>query len=151
MFRLNRITSIVGLIVAAALGAIFATAIGVYAHGGDTTRIHSCVKTDGTLRIVTPITNCKSPSETALDWSIAGQPGPAGPQGPQGPKGDAGPQGSAGAAGPQGPQGPAGAAGPQGPQGPAGAAGPQGPQGTKGDTGAQGPQGPAGTAGSGAG
>jgi hypothetical protein len=81
------------------------------AHGGDTTLIHSCVKnSNGSIRIVTASTNCVA-GETALDWRIQGDPGPAGP---------AGATGSQGAQGPEGPEGPAGPTGPQGPQGPPG-------------------------------
>src|SRR5690242_6469414 len=68
----------------------FVAAVG--AHGGDPSLMHSCIKSDGTLRIVGPSELCKS-SETARDWSIAG---PAGPQGPQGQQGPTGPQGPAG-------------------------------------------------------
>lgn len=93
----------------------------VYAHGGDTTRIHSCVK-NGTIRIVGANETCKA-GETPLDWNITGQAGPPGPAGPQGPQGPQGLQGL------QGPAGPQGATGPQGPEGPVGPQGPEGPRG----------------------
>jgi chromosome segregation ATPase len=39
------------------------------AHGGDTTKIHSCVNNNsGTIKIVSPSTSCGN-GETALDWS----------------------------------------------------------------------------------
>lgn len=86
--------------------ALAGTAVAVYAHGGDPTRIHSCVAiAAGVVRIVGPNDNCLPLVERAVDWSITG---PAGPQGPQGPQG---------ATGPQGPQGPQGDTGPQGPPG----------------------------------
>ncbi len=83
------------------------SALFMAAHGGDTTRVHSCVKPDGSLRIVSPTTACKS-NETALDWSITGPQGPIGPQGPTGAQGPEGPQGPQGPQGPEGPQEPAG-------------------------------------------
>jgi hypothetical protein len=107
------------------------------AHGGDTTLIHSCVKTsNGSVRIVSATTSCAA-GETPLDWRIQGDPGPAGPAGPQGATGPQGPQGDPGAQGPQGatgPQGPQGVQGDPGAQGPQGATGPQGPQGPPGVT-----------------
>ena len=108
----------------------------VSAHGGDPTRVHSCVtNSNGALRIIAATGTCRS-GETALDWNIVGPVGPMGPAGPQGPVGPIGPQGAAG------PQGPTGATGPQGPQG---EPGPQGAQGTQGPEGPEGPEGPAGT------
>jgi collagen triple helix repeat protein len=88
----------------------------VNAHGGDPTKIHSCVNPSGGFREVGPNEACKQ-NERAEDWSRSGVPGPAGPPGPTGP---------AGPAGPAGPQGPPGAQGPAGPQGPVGPAGPAG-------------------------
>jgi hypothetical protein len=103
---------LVGAATIALVGVPTAAAI---AHGGDTTLIHACVKnSNGSIRIVSATTNCVS-GETALDWRIQGEPGPAGPAGP------------AGATGPQG------LAGPQGPQGETGPVGPQGPQGDPGE------------------
>src|SRR4051794_27537730 len=74
--------------------ATFGAALGtvVSAHGGDTTRIHACVKNSGgTVRIVGASEACKS-GETAVDWNITGVgvPGPVGPKGDKGPKGDQG-------------------------------------------------------------
>jgi hypothetical protein len=43
---------------------------GVYADGGDTTLIHGCVAKDGTTRVVSPTTACKS-NETATHWPTA--------------------------------------------------------------------------------
>ena len=122
------------------------------AHGGDETKIHSCLNPAGQIRIIKASETCKS-SETALDWNgqgIQGDTGAQGPQGIQGPVGATGaqgPQGATGAAGANGTngadgaQGPAGPQGTQGPTGATGAEGPQGAQGATGDTGAQGPQG----------
>lgn len=131
-------------------GAVLALAVGtatlVSAHGGDTNRVHSCKKSDGTLRIIGASEGCRQ-NETALDWSIVGPPGPSGAPGA------AGATGATGAAGPQGPQGPdgaagaAGAPGPIGPAGPAGAQGATGPAGAQGPAGATGPQGATGPAG----
>ena len=86
-----------------------------YAHGGDTTRIHSCVR-NGSIRIVGANETCRA-GETPLDWNITGPAGPPGPAGPQGPQGIQGPAGPQGATGPQGPEGPAGPQGPEGPRG----------------------------------
>ncbi|SRR5712692_10009606 len=87
------------------------------AHGGDPTKIHSCVNNlSGELKIVSPNATCPSNS-TPLDWNITGPQGPTGPTGPQGP---AGPAGATGPTGPAGPAGPAGATGPTGPAGPTG-------------------------------
>jgi hypothetical protein len=83
----------------------------VVAHGGDTTKIHACVRSGtGAIRIVSATAACNS-NEMALDWNIQGNPGPAGPQGLAGP---AGPQGEEGSPGPQGNAGPQGQAGPPG-------------------------------------
>jgi hypothetical protein len=71
----------------------------VWTHGGDTSQIHSCVAKDGTLRIVSATTACKS-QETAVDWNIAGPPGPAGPQGIPGLPGQPGAPGEPGPTGP---------------------------------------------------
>jgi len=141
---MKRRFSRVGLV----LAAIGVTALaGAVTSGAGTSDgvINACFKTaNGQLRIDT---SC-NPSEQAISWNKAGQPGPQGPQGPAGPPGPAGPAGPTGAkgdTGPQGPQGPAGPAGPAGPTGPTGPQGPQGvtgPQGPKGDTGPQGPAGP---------
>jgi hypothetical protein len=54
------------------------------------TTYYACVKTsDGTLRIVSANTTCKS-SETLISWNQQGPAGPTGPQGPQGPAGSGG-------------------------------------------------------------
>ena len=74
-------------------------------HGGDATKIHSCVAKDGTIRIVSPTTTCKS-AETALDWNIVG------PEGPQGVPGVNGTNGTNGADGADGMDGAPGARGP---------------------------------------
>ena len=103
------------------------------AHGGDTTRIHSCVDSrSGAVRIIGATGTCTAGREVNLDWNITG------PQGPIGPAGLTGPQGATGATGAQG------SAGPQGPAGATGATGAQGPAGPQGPQGATGPQGPAG-------
>lgn len=107
----------------------------VSAHGGDVTKIHACVKSNGEIRIVAASESCKD-NQSALDWNIQGPPGPAGPQGA---KGDPGPAGPPGPQGPAGPQGPEGVQGPQGPKGDTGPTGPQGPQGPQGPPGPPGP------------
>jgi collagen triple helix repeat protein len=130
---------IVGLFLVASLAG-FASA------GAEANVIHACYKNEtgaGQLRILVATDSCKK-NEMALDWNIAGPPGPQGPAGPLGPQGPAGPQGKIGPAGPAGPQGKQGLTGPQGPAGPAGPQGPAGAQGPQGPAGAQGPAGPAG-------
>lgn len=58
----------------------------VSAHGGDTTRIHSCVNPNsGEIKIVNANATCPSTHWISLDWNIQGEPGPAGPPGPPGP------------------------------------------------------------------
>jgi hypothetical protein len=42
----------------------------VYADGGDTTLIHGCIAKDGTTRVVSPTTACKS-NETPTHWPTA--------------------------------------------------------------------------------
>ena len=49
-----------------------------WAHGGDVTKIHSCVNTSGNLRVVGANESCRI-GETPLDWNIQGPQGPAGP------------------------------------------------------------------------
>ena len=116
---------------------VFGIAAYVSAHGGDTTRIHSCVSnSSGSLRIIAATGTCRG-GETALDWNIAGPVGPIGPMGPQGAVGLIGPQGPQGAVGPQGPTGPQGEPGVAGAVGPQGSAGPEGPAGTNGVSGWQ--------------
>lgn len=63
----------------AALGLMGAVVL--RGHGGDPAKIHSCVKADGTIRIIAAGGVCKN-SESALDWNIAGAPGVPGPAGP---------------------------------------------------------------------
>jgi len=103
----------------AVLGGTFGLGAYVSAHGGDTNRVHACVATNGSLRVVSATATCK-PSETTLDWDIIGPQGPIGLTGSQGPAGSTGPQGPIG---PQGQTGPQGQAGPQGEAGAQGAAG----------------------------
>lgn len=56
----------------------------VAAHGGDGSKIHSCVQNvSGNLRIVDPGGDCKS-NEVALDWNGQGPVGPPGAPGPSG-------------------------------------------------------------------
>ena len=122
----------------------------VYAHGGDASLIHACVKKSnprGQTRIVGPSVRCAA-GERANHWSITGPAGSAGVAGGPGPVGVAGAPGPVGAAGPPGPAG--GPAGPPGPAGGAGSTGPAGgagPTGPAGGAGATGPAGPAGVAG----
>lgn len=87
-------------ILAVTIGLAGTTTIAL-AHGGGTSKIHSCVtKIGGVVRIVEASNNCLL-TESPLDWNAQG---PAGPQGAVG---------SRGPAGPQGPQGPAGADAPK--------------------------------------
>ncbi|MGH7960743.1 MAG: hypothetical protein ACRERD_02815 [Candidatus Binatia bacterium] len=98
--------------------ALVGAAPAVYGHGGDPTRIHSCVTiAAGVVRLVSPNASCLPLVEIPVDWSITGPPGPQGPAGPIGPQGISGPQGLPGAQGPMGPQGNQGPAGPSGPSG----------------------------------
>jgi len=99
------------------VGGVFAT--DAFAHGGDASRIHSCVA-NGNVRITAANETCKD-KETALDWAQQGVPGPQGPAGPQGATGAQGLQGPQGVQGPTGATGPEGATGAQGPVGPGGA------------------------------
>lgn len=87
----------------AVCAAFFGTGY-VFAHGGDVSLIHACVKKDTlinnifnspNIRIVGANSNCAF-NETALDWNIQGVPGPVGPQGPKGDKGDPGKDGKDG-------------------------------------------------------
>jgi YVTN family beta-propeller protein len=91
----------IGIIGVVLLGALLFSTI-VFAHGGDASLIHSCVKTSNhQIRIVGPNDTCGH-NETPLDWNIQGLPGPTGPTGPQGipgPQGPIGPQGEQGTSG----------------------------------------------------
>lgn len=122
----------------AIVASVVGTATLVGAGEDDAGRIEACAhKETGRLRAVAAGESCH-PSESSLEWSVQGPPGPAGPQGPAGPtgpQGPAGPPGAAGPAGPEGPGGPVGPAGPAGATGPAGAAGPPGPTGPAGASG----------------
>lgn len=64
------------------VGILLATSIQfIYAHGGDTSLIHACIKSNnGSVRIIGANDTCGN-GETSLDWSIQGPPGPAGPPG----------------------------------------------------------------------
>src|SRR5262245_57679263 len=80
----------------------------VVAHGGDPTKIHSCVKNStGQTRIIAPNGVCDA-NETPLDWNFTGPQGPAGPTGSTGPIGPTGPTGTTGTTGTTGPTGPVG-------------------------------------------
>src|SRR4051794_19145461 len=120
---------------------ILAVAIAVVAGGAayaaipDNGTIHSCyTKNGGALRIADLPGSCKA-TETSLDWSQNGTPGPAGPVGPAGPIGTTGAKGATGATGATGAVGPK---GDKGDTGATGAKGDLGPQGPKGDTGSAG-------------
>lgn len=53
----------------------------VFAHGGDASLIHGCVRPiTGLLRIIGLNDDCRN-GETPLDWNIQGPPGPQGPSG----------------------------------------------------------------------
>src|SRR5688500_8122634 len=75
-----------GGVVAAALVATLA----LVARADNDTHIHACVDDRGRPRIVADGTEC-TPRETALEWNIAGPPGPQGEIGSQGPQGEPGP------------------------------------------------------------
>jgi hypothetical protein len=82
---MNKIRKSFNISVAFLLGLLVANvATLVYAHGGDTSLIHACVRnSNGQLRIVGPNDQCAS-SESPLDWRIQGEPGPQGPPGESG-------------------------------------------------------------------
>lgn len=128
---MHRFTALVSLVAAGVVGAVVATIVGVSAHGGDTTQIHSCVKQDGTMRIVSASTACKS-NERSLDWAVAGTGGLQGLPGAKGDPGDAGEPGAQGEPGLPGDPGQQGEPGEQGIQGEPGERGPEGPQGPAG-------------------
>ena len=73
--------------------------------------------TNGSLRVIDPPGAACRSSETALQWSVRGEPGPTGPAGPTGPTGPTGATGPAGPTGDPGPTGPQGDPGPTGPPG----------------------------------
>ena len=90
MVQLRKFTGVgTGMIV----GAVFATIVGVSAHGGDVTKIHACVDAAGNIKIVAASATCKQ-TETAVDWNIQGVKGDKGDQGLPGVKGDPGPPGT---------------------------------------------------------
>jgi hypothetical protein len=74
----------------------------VLAHGGDPSRIHSCVRlSDGRVSITTdPNDTCPAKAatdpESPVDWNMESAPGAPGPDGFQGPTGPQGPAGSPG-------------------------------------------------------
>ena len=78
----------------------------IWAHGGGTDRIHSCVNNgSGELKVVGANERCRR-NWAALDWNVQGPQGPEGPMGPGGPEGPRGPTGPRGAQGPVGLTGP---------------------------------------------
>jgi hypothetical protein len=91
MVRPTSLFSAAGLRFAALLLALLSLfafdVVVILAHGGDTSKIHACVKNGGAVkgnvRIVGANDTCAS-NEYALDWNIQG------PQGPQGPPGQSG-------------------------------------------------------------
>ena len=114
----NRIKAMSGAtkVLAGVVAGLLAGGAVVYAHTGDTGKVHACV--DLNANPVNPNVHISGgPSDsgfagsanagcavgqTAIDWSAAGTvgpQGPPGPQGPQGPQGPGGPQGTTGAAG----------------------------------------------------
>lgn len=82
--------SLLRAVMAAAVGLLMGSpAPVVYAHGGNASLVHACVKASGgQTRIVGPSVSCNA-SEAAVDWSITGPAGPAGVAGPAGPPGPA--------------------------------------------------------------
>jgi hypothetical protein len=105
--------------------------------------IQACYKPDGSLRLVTDPSDCRS-NEVSLTWD---QSGPAGPTGPTGATGATGPTGATGATGDTGPQGATGATGATGPTGATGDTGAKGDTGAAGATGATGATGASGATG----
>jgi hypothetical protein len=106
--RIKTTSSVIKVLAGVLVGLLAGGAI-VYAHGGDTSKVHACVNFNtGGGRIVGAPTDsgfvgsasslCGS-GETPVDWSAAGAQGAQGPPGPEGPTGPAGPAGTAGAAG----------------------------------------------------
>lgn len=83
--------TMMGLIVALAAISIDYWMPKAYGDGGDTTLIHACKRSNGTIRIVSPTQPPCPRKETPIHWSIAGPVGPAGPTGPTGPAGPTGP------------------------------------------------------------
>ncbi len=81
------------VLIVAALAAVVAVASSLTlagAHGGDTSKVHSCVnKYTGGLRIIAANSICTL-FENPLDWSQSGAAGPSGPVGPTGATGPAG-------------------------------------------------------------
>jgi hypothetical protein len=73
--------------------------------GAEEEMIRACVqKSSQQVRIIPAGEDCRG-SEVAVEWNVAGSPGPAGPAGPQGPQGPQGPEGPEGPEGRQGPPG----------------------------------------------
>jgi hypothetical protein len=69
-------------------GALAGGAI-AWAHGGDTTRVHSCTTGEGQpILLSSPNGTCPAGAQP-LDWAIQGPAGPRGPVGPRGPAGTA--------------------------------------------------------------
>lgn len=124
------------LLMAAVAGLYLGLAVpAIHAHGGDPTKIHSCVNNNsGEVKVVSQNATCLN-NWTPVDWSISGA------QGPKGDKGDQGLQGAKGDQGLQGDKGDQGLAGLQGLKGDQGNPGAAGSQGLKGDRGDKGDQG----------
>jgi hypothetical protein len=87
-------------LVAAAAGVIAIAGGVAYASIPADGVVHGCYKTStGALRVIDSAAEACNPSETALDWNVAGAQGPQGPPGPQGSAGPPGPPGPAGVSG----------------------------------------------------
>jgi hypothetical protein len=86
----------VGVVSACLTMAVFGATNAAADH--DANAIHACTNSQGNVRIVSSASECRD-SETAIEWSQAGAPGPQGPAGEPGPKGDKGDTGDQGPAG----------------------------------------------------
>ena len=150
--RLGALRMIVIAVIACLIGSGTVVAAKAGPFNGTSGSIQACYKPDGSLRLVTDPSDCRS-NEVSLTWDQSGPAGPTGPTGATGATGDTGATGATGATGPTGAAGATGAVGatgdtgPQGPQGGTGATGAAGETGAKGDTGAAGATGATGATG----
>jgi type VI secretion system secreted protein Hcp len=86
------------LAIGAVLVVVAGAAAGTYAWAASSAAqtINACVGSDGKVRVVALVGDCKN-GETALSWNSEGPAGPAGPPGATGAPGPAGPPGAAAA------------------------------------------------------